>query len=146
MKLNRIRQVVLVLIGLSYIALLYPLYTDLEHAKWLLEMKNETEPMFVSFFITLGVFLLLAAKEPSAHRSLIAFAAWWNLAHASVMLIQTVEAWSHGVHRDFTDVIVAAVMGAVLLALVPAKSIANSIILGPGKSRSGVDPDKALQG
>jgi hypothetical protein len=38
-------------------------------------MHNETEPMFLSFFIPLGVFLLLAAKNPSAHRSLIAFAA-----------------------------------------------------------------------
>jgi hypothetical protein len=123
-KRERILQVVLVLVGLFYIALLYPLYTDLDHASWLLEMKNETEPMFLSFFIPLGVFLLLAVKKPSAHRSLIAFAAWWNLAHASVMLIQTVQAWSHGVHRNFTDVIIAALMGAVLLALVPTKPTA----------------------
>jgi len=37
------------------------------------------------------------------------------------MAIQTVQAWIHGVHRDFTDVIVALVMGGVLLALLPAK-------------------------
>ena len=124
MKRDRIRQAVLVLVGLSYIGLLYPLYTDLEHAKWLLEMKNETEPMFLSFFITLGVFLILAAKNPSAHRSLISFAGWWNLGHASVMLVETAEAWSRGVHRDFTDVVIAALMGAALLALVPAKPAA----------------------
>ena len=46
-------------------------------------------------------FLLLAARKPSSHRSLIAFAAWSSLAHASVMTIQTVEAWNHGIHRDF---------------------------------------------
>jgi hypothetical protein len=61
-----------------FIALVYPLYTDLWHAKWLLEMHNETEPMFLSFFIALGLFLLLAARKPSAHRSLIAFTAWWE--------------------------------------------------------------------
>jgi len=32
-----------------------------------------------------------------------------------------VEAWIHGVHRNFTDVIVNLVIGVVLLALLPAK-------------------------
>ncbi len=44
-------------------------------SKWLLELKNETEPMFLSFYVALGPFLLLAARKPSSHRSLIAFAA-----------------------------------------------------------------------
>ena len=43
--------------------------------QWLLEMKDEREPMFLSWFIALGPFLLLAARKPSLHRSLIAFAA-----------------------------------------------------------------------
>jgi len=37
----------------------------------------------------------------------IALAAWWNISHGVVMVIQTVEAWIHGVHRNFTDVIVS---------------------------------------
>ena len=41
--------------------------------------------------------------------------------HGVVMAIQTVEAWIHSVHRDFTDVIVFLVIGVVLLALLPAK-------------------------
>jgi len=110
-------QVAVGLLGLLYVALIYPLYTDLAHSKWLLEMKNECEPMFLSWFIALGPFLLLAAKKPSSHRSLIAFAACQSLAHASVMTIQTVQAWKHGVHRDFTDVVVSGAIGAILLAL-----------------------------
>jgi uncharacterized membrane-anchored protein YitT (DUF2179 family) len=114
-------QVAVGLLGLFYVALIYPLYTDLAHSKWLLEMKNECEPMFLSWFIALGPFLLLAAKKPSSHRSLIAFAACQSLAHASVMTIQTVQAWKHGVHRDFTDVVVVGVIGGILLALSPAR-------------------------
>jgi ethanolamine ammonia-lyase large subunit len=38
-----------------------------------------------------------------------------------VMAIQTVEARIHGVHRNFTDVIVVLVIGFVLLALLPTK-------------------------
>jgi hypothetical protein len=80
---------------------------------------NECEPMFLSFFVVLGVFLLLAVKKPTAHRSLIAFAAWWSLFHASVMAVQTIEAWHHGFRRDYTDVVVAGIIGAVLLAVTP---------------------------
>ena len=77
--------------------------------------------MFLSFFIPVGVFLLMAARRPSEHRSMIALAAWWNISHGVVMAIQTVEARIHGVPRDFTDVILFVVIGVVLLALLPAK-------------------------
>jgi len=72
--------------------------------------------MFLSFFIPVGVFLLLAARRPSEHRSMIALAAWWNISHGVVMAIQTVEAGIHGFHRNFTDVVVFIVIGGVLLA------------------------------
>src|SRR5437899_12224558 len=101
MKRERTLQVVLALVGLFYVALIYPLYTDLWHSKWLMELKNETEPMFLSFYVALGPFLLLAARKPSSHRSLIAFAAWSSLAHASVMLIPTAESWNPGLPLDF---------------------------------------------
>ena len=117
MKRERMLQVAVGLLGLLYLWPIYPLYTDLWHSKWLLEMKNACEPMFLSWFIALGPFLLLAARKPSLHRSLIIFAACQALAHASVMTIQTVEAWKHGVHRDFTDVVLFGVIGGILLAL-----------------------------
>jgi len=120
-KRERALQIVVGLLGVAYIAMIYPLYTDLWHANWLLVTKNETEPMFLSFFIALGFFLVLAARRPLAYRSLIVFAAWQSIAHASVMAIQTVEAWQNGIHRDFTDVVLFGVIGGVLLALSPAK-------------------------
>ena len=117
MKRERMLQVALVIVGLVYVAMIYPLYIDLAHSKWLLVMKNACDPMFLSWFIALGPFLLLAARKPSSHRSLIIFAACQALAHASVMTIQTVEAWQHGVHRNFTDVVLFGIIGGVLLAL-----------------------------
>jgi len=75
----------------------------------------------MSFFIPVGVFLLVAARRPSEHRSMIALVAWWNICHGVVMAIQTVEAWIHSVHGNFTDVIVFLVIAGVLLALLPAK-------------------------
>lgn len=125
---ERMLQVVLGLLGLFYVGLIYPLYTDLAHSKWLLQMKDACEPMFLSWFIALGPFLLLAARKPSLHRSLIAFTAWQSLAHASVMTIQTVEAWKHGVHRDFTDVVLFSVIGGILLALSGARREQSAVI------------------
>jgi hypothetical protein len=120
-KRERLTQIILVIVGLVNLALIYFLYMDLRHSTWLLKGKNEIEPMFLSFFIPVGVFLLMAARRPSEHRSMIALVAWWNISHGVVMAIQTVEARIHGVHRDFTDVVAVIVIGAVLLALLPAK-------------------------
>jgi hypothetical protein len=120
-KRKRLTQIVLVVVGLLNVALIYFLFVDLWHSSWLLRGMNEVEPMFLSFFIPAGVFLLLAAKRPSEHRWMIALVAWWNISHGAVMAIQTVEARIHGVHRDFFDVIVFIVIGGVLLALLPAK-------------------------
>src|SRR5215468_12646814 len=121
MNRERMLQVAVGLVGLLYVGMIYPLYTDLAHSKWLLEMKDACDPMFLSWFIALGPFLLLAARKPSLHRSLITFAACQCLAHAAVMTIQTAEAWKHGVHRDFTDVVIVGVIGGILLALLPAR-------------------------
>jgi len=120
-KRKRVLQVAVGLLGLVYVGMIYPLYSDLAHSSWLLEKKNEVDPMFLSWFIALGPFLLLAAKKPSSHRSLIAFAACQSLAHASVMAIQTVQAWQHGVHRNFADVVLFYIIGGILLALFPAR-------------------------
>jgi len=120
-KRERLTQIVLVIVGLLNLAVVYFLYMDLRHSSWLLERKNETEPMFLSFFIPVGIFLLVAARRPSEHRSMIALAAWWHISHGVVMAIQTVEARIHGVHRNFADVIIFLVIGGVLLVLLPAK-------------------------
>lgn len=121
MKRERLTQIVLVIVGLVNLAIIYPLYLDLRNSSWLLVKKNEVDPMFLSFFIPVGVFLLIAARRPPEHRSMIALAAWWHISHASVMAIQTTQAWIHGVHRNFADVVMFLVIGVVLLTLLPAK-------------------------
>lgn len=126
--MKRMRQIIVGLLGLVYVGLLYPLYTDLWHSKWLIEMHNaECEPMFLTFLVTLGVFLLLAARKPIQYRLVIAFAAWHSLAHSATMLIQTVEAYRHGVPRNYTDVILFGIIGIVVLIIVPPKEEAAPI-------------------
>jgi hypothetical protein len=122
MKGDRPRQIVIAVIGLLCLGTLYPLFRDLWRSHWLLQMHgNDLEPMFLSFAVGLGFFLILAARNPAAHRFFIAFAAVANLLHSAVMAIETLEAWSHGVRRNYLDVIIFAVIGAILLIAMPSK-------------------------
>src|SRR5260370_11301212 len=75
-------KIALVLGGLLFLAGAYPLMTSLWHAD---ASVSEGDKMMLSLYVTLGVFVLLAARNPSANRSLIAFTAWSSFAHGAVM-------------------------------------------------------------
>ena len=108
---ERVLKVAFVVVGLIFCALVYPLT--------LFWKQEPALAMMLSLYVTLGVFLLLAARDTSANRSLIAFTAWSSFAHALVMgvqalrhLIQPGELWG---------VAVLIVIGIVLIALAPGK-------------------------
>jgi hypothetical protein len=78
-----------------------------------------TLAMMLSLYVTLGIFLLLAARNPSANRSLIAFTAWSSFAHAAVMSFQ---AFRNLISRgELLGVAALIVIGVALIVLAPAK-------------------------
>jgi len=89
-KRERALQVVLVVLGLLTAgANIYPLVTSL--LAGLRPTGGTTAPMFWTMYATLGVFLVLAARNPSANRSLIAFTVWSSVAHAAVMALMAIQ-------------------------------------------------------
>lgn len=46
--------------------------------------------MIVGVYAVLGIFLIMAAKNPAEHRSLIAFTIWSSVVHAAIMAVQAV--------------------------------------------------------
>src|SRR5207244_8846783 len=83
---ERALQVVLVVLGLGTAgANIYPLVTSLLALR---PTGGTTAPMFYTVLAALGVFLVLAARNPSAYRSLIAYAVWSSVAHGALMAIQ----------------------------------------------------------
>ena len=52
--------------------------------------QSEYLQMILGLYATLGVFLLLAARHPLAHRSLIAFTVWSSVVHAGIMAVQSI--------------------------------------------------------
>lgn len=109
MRRERVLQIVLVVVGLLFCALLYPLAVFFS--------REPALAMMLGLYVTLGFFLLLAARNPSEHRSLIAFTAWSSFAHAAVMGTQ---AYRKIVDRqEMIGVIVLIIIGIVLIALSP---------------------------
>src|SRR5215510_884215 len=79
-------KVVLVMVGLIFLLGIYPLMMFAWPSGWRWQPNQpEYEQMILGVYATLGLFLLLASRNPSANRSLIAFTAWFSLAHAAVL-------------------------------------------------------------
>jgi hypothetical protein len=75
--------------------------------------------MMMSLYATLGVFLLLAARNPLANRSLIAFTAWSSFAHAAVMGVLGLLHWI--ARTELIGSAVLVVIGVALIALASSK-------------------------
>ena len=80
--------------------------------------------MLYLVYATLGVFLILAARDPAEHRSLIAFTAWSSLVHAAVMGVQ---AYMDPMERGhfLGDVPALIIVAIVLLVLMPSSARAG---------------------
>jgi hypothetical protein len=117
MMRERALKIVLVLVGLLFTAGIYPLATFLWHPS---PSDDQGDMMMVSLYVTLGILLLLAVRDPSAHRSLIAFAAWSSFAHATVMARLGL---ANAAEREgfLFAAVVLVVIGVTLLALAPAR-------------------------
>ena len=127
-KRERALQVVLVVWGvLTVVANIYPLVTAF--LAGLRPTAGTTAPMFWTMYATLGVFLVLAARNPSAYRSLIAFAVWSSFAHAAVMALMTIQLPTK---RGELLVGVAATALPAVLLFVFARSAARSEGAVPG--------------
>jgi hypothetical protein len=114
MNRERALKVVLVLVGLLFLALIYPLTMFFS--------SQAALAMMLSLYVTLGIFLLIAARNPSANRSLIAFTAWSSFAHAIVMVAQAFhDASARGHLLGGSAALV--VIGLALIVLAPAKSV-----------------------
>jgi succinate-acetate transporter protein len=115
MNRERALKIVLVVVGLLFTAGVVPLTMFFS--------REPAVPMLMSIYVTLGIFLLLAVRDPAANRRLIAFGGWANLAHAGVMAAQ--EYRNVIERRELLGVAVFAVVGIVLIALAPAKQPAE---------------------
>ena len=116
-------RVALLLIGTIFICI-YPLMI-VWPSGWKWHSGHSDYPlMIVGIYATLGLFLILAARDPLAHRSLIWFTVWSSVIHGGIMAVQALAPNSHG--HLVGDVPALLIVAIVLALLTPRESRAVS--------------------
>ncbi len=107
-------RIALILVGLVFMFGIYPL-SIVWPSGWSWG-QPESLQMILGIYFTLGVFLLLASRDPLAHRSLIWFTVWSSVAHGAIMGAQSLAMSQHHGHLwgDVTALIAVAVVLALL--------------------------------
>ena len=76
--------------------------------------------MIAGIYAVLGIFLIIAAKNPAANRSLISFTVWSSVVHALIMAVQALGD-KHETGHLMGDVPALILVAAVLWYLSPSK-------------------------
>jgi len=107
-------------VGLLFSAAIYPALGGLRNPV----LSDTGDTMMMAIYFTLGVFLLIAVRNPVAHRSLIAFAAWSSFAHAAVMSVLGFEMASERTGFLIASAVLVGI-GIVLIVLAPGRHSAE---------------------
>jgi hypothetical protein len=112
----RLLRIALVVFGLIFLFGVYPLMNFWWPAGWRWQPnQTEYEQMILGVYATLGVFLLIASKNPLQHRSLIWFTVWSSIVHAGIMAAQAMKMPAE--HGHLMGDIPALFLVAVVLGL-----------------------------
>ena len=115
----RYLRIALVLVGLVFIFGVYPLMMALWPSGWRWSPNQpQYEQMIVGVYATLGVFLLIAARNPLRHLSLIWFTVVSSFVHAGIMTAQSLTMPSAHGHL-FGDVPALFLVAVVLAVFTP---------------------------
>ena len=106
-------------VGVIAIVGIYPL-TVLWPSGWSWSSgRSEYLEMIIAIYATLGIFMLVASRNPNQHLSLVSFAIWSSIAHGAVMAVQSILNPVH-IHHLYGDVPALFIIAAVLAFLSPA--------------------------
>lgn len=113
-------RLVLILVGLIFIFGIYPLGMVWPSGWAWGQGHSHYHLMIVGVYATLGVFLIIASKNPAAHTSLIWFTVWSSVVHAVIMAAQSLMDGSEHGHL-LGDVPALLIVAIVLGALAPSR-------------------------
>ena len=115
-------RIVLIVVGLTFIFGIWPLSIIWPAGwKWHAEGRSYYLEMILAIYATLGVFLILAARNPLKHRSIIWFAVWSSVVHGAVMAVQSFDG-DHNMGHLWGDVAALFAVAIVLAWLTPREA------------------------
>ncbi|WP_444936786.1 DUF6632 domain-containing protein [Microbulbifer sp. JMSA004] len=113
--------IALVVVGVLFILAIYPMMMWIWPEGWgWTPRQPEYEQMIIGIYVTLGVFLIRAAKNPAANASLIWFTIWSSLVHAVIMLVQALVDKTERINL-MGDIPALFLIAAVLWYLMPRR-------------------------
>ena len=116
-------RIALMVMGLTFIFTLWPLTMVWPSGwAWHGEGRSYYLEMILGLYATLGVFLLIASRNPLAHRSLIWFTVWSSVVHGGIMAVQSFSGGHHTMGHLWGDVLALFVVAAVLAWLMPREA------------------------
>lgn len=129
---NRIKYlpIALRMVGLIFIVGIYT-FSNIWPSGWAWHNTGQSNylQMIIGVYATLGVFLLVASRNPLAHLSLIRFTVWSSVVHAGIMAVQSLVNPQHRGHLA-GDVPALLVAAAVLALLTPRGAAAKPAQVG----------------
>ena len=118
-------RVALLLVGLIFVFGIYPL-TIVWPSGWSWNSgQSEYLQMILGIYATLGVFLIMASRNPLANRSLIWFTVWSSVVHGGIMAAQAVTETQYMGHL-WGDVLALLVVAVLLGVLTPRGAVAET--------------------
>jgi Family of unknown function (DUF6632) len=115
-------RIALVIIGLFFIFGIALMMYYIWPSGWAwTPSQHEYEQMILGIYATLGVFLILASKDPLQNASLIWFTVWSSVVHGAIMLIQALVSPMEYMHL-FGDVPALFLVAIILATLMPKKA------------------------
>src|SRR5271169_2909681 len=114
----------LILVGLIFVVGVYPMMMSFWPSGWRWQPNQpEYEQMILGVYATLGIFLLIASRNPLQNRSLIWFTVWSSLVHAGIMTAQAINA--PGEHGHLLGDIPALFLVAIVLAVLTPRGVVS---------------------
>ena len=116
-------KIFLVVLGIFFVIGIYPMMNYIAPESWGWgPRQSEYEQMIVVIYATLGVFLIIASKNPSEHRSLLWFTVWSSITHGGVMLIQALLSDGHEHANLYGDIPALFAVAIILWYLMPRRA------------------------
>jgi hypothetical protein len=110
-------RIALIVVGLIFIFGIYPLSIVWPSGWTWGHGHSHYLFMIIGVYATLGVFLLIASRDPLAHRSLIWFTVWSSVVHGLIMAVQSLTDPAEKGHliADVPALFIVAIVLGVLL-------------------------------
>jgi hypothetical protein len=125
-------RIALIVIGLTFIFGIYPLSIVWPSGWRWGQGHSHYLMMIIGIYATLGLFLLMASRDPDAHKSIIWFTVWSSVVHGAIMALQAISDPAERGHllADVPALFLIAIVLGILMQMGSSDRVAPTVAGG----------------